>query len=245
MQLLESTVLGLRSARLTLTSPNLSIKITLFPMVHIGEPSFFRSVYEDAFSHDVALVEGVGGPIARRITRSYRWISGSKRLDLAVQPKYPSQSLVRARIVRADLSEDEFACAWRKVPLWLRALTYAIVPVVGLRYRWFGSRETLAEGMSLDDLPSRQETLNWNPETAAISQAILNSRDDYLLEHLQEQLDHPAPGVKRLAVVYGAAHMRAVLHKLTKSWGYYADEASWLTVFPLTSSKDASYHQLS
>ena len=52
MQLLESSALGLRAALIRLAGPNSLIKVSLFPMVHIGERSFFDAVYEDAFSAD-------------------------------------------------------------------------------------------------------------------------------------------------------------------------------------------------
>jgi len=54
-------------------------------MIHVGEPSFFKAVYEDACDHDVILIEGVHSPIVRRITRTYRWIGEEKRLNLVVQ----------------------------------------------------------------------------------------------------------------------------------------------------------------
>jgi hypothetical protein len=239
MQLLESSDLGLRSARLTLASRLSPTQITLFPMVHVGEANFFKTVYEDAFSHDVTFVEGIRSPIVRRITRSYRWIEGSKGIDLTVQPPYPTQQSVHARIILADLSEEEFAIAWRQVPIWLQAVMLVGAPAVGARYRWFGSRETLAGGLSLEDLPRRQETLSWNPETATLNQAILNARDARLIERLGQQLDNPTPGVRRIAVVYGACHMRAVLRALTGSRGYYAKESSWITVFTPTGSMTA------
>ena len=117
MQIIESSLLGLRSARLVLAKPNSSIEVTLFPMVHVGEPAFFARVYRDAFNHDTALVEGINSPIGHRITRSYRWITGAKRLGLIVQPRYPEPRDVHAKIIWADLSATEFATVWRSVTI--------------------------------------------------------------------------------------------------------------------------------
>jgi hypothetical protein len=200
-------------------------------MVHVGEPDFFETVFADAFSQDVVLVEGVRSPVTRRVTRSYRWIEGSKTMNLVVQPPYPSQASCHARIVHADLSGEEFAKVWHEVPLWLRLSVYVLVPVIGARRQWFGSRETLAKGLSLDDLASRDEILNFSPETVALNQAILNARDVCLVERLSEQLDDPALGVRRLAIVYGAHHMRAILRELTHRRGYHVEGGDWLTVF--------------
>jgi hypothetical protein len=202
-------------------------------MLHVGEPGFFQTVYSDAFSHDVVLVEGVRSPVVRRIARSYRWIEGSERMNLVAQPPYPTQASCHARIVHADLSAEEFARAWLGVPLWLRALIYVVVPLIGARRRWFESRETLAKALSLDDLPSRQEILDLSPETIALDRAILHARDARLVEQLREQLDDPHPDAWRLAIVYGANHMRAVLHELTHQRGYHVEHGDWLTVFSI------------
>ena len=94
MQILESSVLGLRAARLTFASKVSGKTVTLFPMVHIGVPEFYRQVYEDALTHDAVLVEGLRSPITTRITRSYRWIVGAKRLGLIVQPKLADRKSV-------------------------------------------------------------------------------------------------------------------------------------------------------
>ena len=199
-------------------------------MVHAGEPAFFRAVYEDAFAHDVVLIEGVRSPITQRMTRSYRWIEGSKTLDLGIQPPYPAQAACRARIIHPDLSAEEFAEVWRKVPWWERALISVVAPAVGLWLRWFGSRLLLARRLSLDDLPRRDEILKLSPETAALDRAILHARDARLVERLGAQIDDPGSGLRRLAIVYGACHMRAVLRALTNR-GYHVERGEWLTVF--------------
>ena len=78
-----------------------------------------------------------------------------------------------------------------------------------------------------------KELLNWSPETVALTAAILDARDERLISRLREQLDEPSNESKRLAVVYGADHMRAVLRELTKSRGFYAQHGDWLTIFSL------------
>ncbi len=231
MQIMEGSDWALRTARLSLGNPHSNIRLTLFPMVHVGEPDFFRTVFADAFSHDVVLVEGVNSPIAQRVTRAYRWIEGSKTMNLLVQRPYPAQAGCHARIVHADLSGEEFTKIWLDIPLWLRAVVYVLAPAVGAWLRWFGSRAMLARKLSLDDLPGREEILNLSPETVALNQAILHARDVRLVERLGEQLDDPGPAVRRIAIVYGANHMRAVLRELTELRGYYVERGDWLTVF--------------
>lgn len=72
MQLLDSSDLGLRSARLTFRSTGSNVTVTLFPMVHLGEAAFYDAVHKDAGARDAMLVEGVRSPAVTRITRAYR-----------------------------------------------------------------------------------------------------------------------------------------------------------------------------
>ena len=232
MQLLESSYLGLRTARLTFRGEDSNVSVTLFPMIHLGDAAFYEAVYQDACSHDVVLVEGVRSPVTTRVTRSYRWISGSKRLGLVVQPKAPPQTDSAACLIHADLSGEEFERHWRKVALATRLLLYALAPAYALYQRWFGTRESLAKGHSLDDLPSRKETLSWTPEYSALSDAILAERDKRLISVMAEHLAAPDGGPRRLAIVYGARHMRAVIKELSRR-GFHCVASEWMIVFAL------------
>lgn len=199
-------------------------------MVHVGEAAFFKAVYDEAFSQDVVLVEGVRSPVVRHLTSSYRWIDMSK-LGLVIQPRHPPEHASHARVVHADLSANEFHAQWRKVPLWLRFLAFVLAPAVGLKRRLFASRESLADKMTMEDRLSSEEILSWDPKFAAFKHSILGARDARLLERLREELDHaPQGGELRLAIVYGAAHMRAVLTELSDR-GFRSTESSWQTIF--------------
>ena len=232
MQIVESTAWALRSARLTLISAQSKVRITLFPMLHVGTPEYFEAVFADAFEHDVVLVEGVKSPSSKRIGRSYRWIQDTKAMNLVIQPAYPISAQCRATIVNADLSGEEFTKVWRNIPLYVRASVFFLAPAVGIARRWFGSRKTLAKGMTLDDLAERREVLDLRPETLALARAILRVRDARLTDRLREQLAGISAEPRRIAVVYGARHMRAVLRDLSRR-GFHVSYAEWLTVFPI------------
>jgi hypothetical protein len=232
MQILEDTAFGLRSARISLVSPVFDTTITLFPMVHVGEPDFYSRVYEDACDHDVVLIEGINSPITTRITRSYRWMLQSKRLNLSLQPRFPQSSARGLRVVHADLSADEFRVAWEEVSVWVRWLVYVAAPVIGLRRKMSASRRTLAKGLAMDDQPSQKELIDWSSEAAALTRAILDARDARLIQRLEDELDNTNGQARRIAIVYGAMHMRAVLRAATTGRGrYYAVSAEWLTIW--------------
>lgn len=233
MQLLDSSDLGLRSARLTFRSSNSPVTITLFPMVHLGGASFYDAVHKDAGAHDAMLLEGIRSPVAARITRAYRWIEGAKRIGLVVQPRPSAQSLAPAAVIHADLPKDEFERHWRKVPLYLRLVLYAGAPLYALHCRWFGSRAKLAKALALDDLPSRAETLGWQPEYQTIDEAIITARDQRLVAAMGDYLDMAPAGPRRLAIVYGAQHMRAVVKELVSKRNYRCVKSEWMLIFPL------------
>lgn len=228
MQIVESTRWGVRTARLTFRSAGSGTSVTLFPMLHVGEPSFYERVYDDAFAHDAVLTEGVKSPVANSITRSYRWIDRSPAMRLVVQPRFPAS---RAKVLHADLSQDEFETLWRDVPLYLRLAIHLLSPCLGLHRRWFGSRETLAAGLTRDDLASQEELLSWTEETAFLNRVILDARDERLIERLFTTLD-ASDAPTSIAVVYGAAHMRAASRALVRR-GYACTDAEWMTVFEL------------
>ncbi len=223
--------MGLRAARWRLKRPGSPVEVTLFPMVHVGEPAYFREVYDDAFSQDVALTEGVNSPIVRRLTQSYRWMLKSPHLDLVLQPRTPPDTV--ARIVHADLSAEEFALAWRQIPLWFRLAIGVVSPWIGLHRRWFGTRQSLAKGLSFDDAPSLKELLDFSPEGALLNEAILEVRDRRLIERLGQVIDEAGETPTRVAVVYGAHHMRTVLRFLLKTRGFRIEEGHWCAVFSL------------
>jgi hypothetical protein len=90
----------------------------------------------------------------------------------------------------------------------------------------FGSRRFLARELgSLDDLPAREERVPEGFQT--LEGLILDERDRLLLDALasiHEQRCHEPIAV---AVVYGAQHMRAVVHSLSARFGYRPVGADW------------------
>ena len=233
MQFIESSVLGVRSARLSFVSPTTPIRVTLFPMAHVGEEQFYRETYADAQAHDIIFIEGVHSPISTRITRSYRWLVGSRRLlGLIVQPRFVVADS-RARIVHADLTQHEFEAEWRGVPLWLRLAVYLLSAVVGLQRRMNYSRARLAKDMSCDDQPTMRELLAMSPETGALARPILEARDERLIERLRAELNSSEAQPQDLAIIYGARHMRAIVRELTHNRDFVVRGSEWRTIFSM------------
>jgi hypothetical protein len=229
MQILESSALGLRAARMVFRSHENPVVVTLYPMVHLGDERFYDDVYDEAFSNDVVLEEGVHSPIAQNLTRSYRWVN-VQRLGLVRQPKSITRTSITARVVNADLTAEEFEFEWRKIPLRLRAIFAFAAPLYGVYQRLFASRRSLARKMSLEDLQSEKEVLEWDPSFELVHHSLIHSRDQRLVERLAAELEGASE--KRVAIVYGAMHMRAVVRELTRR-GFKCRDATWHTAFTI------------
>ena len=111
-----------------------------------------------------------------------------------------------------------------------RLAAFVLAPLVGLQRRVFASRESLADRMSLEDRRSSEELLSWTPGLGAFEHCFLGARDARLVECLRHELDRTGNEEDRLAVVYGARHMRAVLVELNRR-GFYVADSAWRTVF--------------
>jgi hypothetical protein len=203
-------------------------------MAHVGEQEFYELTYEDALAHDVVLFEGVRSPIVARVTRSYRWLVGSRAMvGLIVQPRLPRDQ-GPAQVIHADLTTEEFAKEWRAIPVWQRAAIYVLAPLVGLHRRWFSTRGKLAKDMACEDQPTYAELLAMTPESGGLTQAILHARDGRLLEKLGVELGPDLPTSRQIAIVYGAAHMRAVVRELTTKHGFVVVGSEWRTILAIT-----------
>lgn len=113
-----------------------------------------------------------------------------------------------------------------------RLQVWCLVPVFAAGMLLFGSRRVLARALgSLDDLPVREERVPEGFED--LDRLILDERDKLLLDALASIHEQRRNEPIEVAVVYGAAHMRAVVHYLSTRFGYRPADADWLDVFEL------------
>ncbi len=174
MQFLESSVIGLRSARHRLACRGGGAEVTLFPMVHVGEAGFFDAVYTEAAAHDFVIYEGVGSRIARRLTASYRWI-GPARLGLVVQPRERFEAHGK-RAIRADMDAAEFEACWREITWPWRLAAQVAYPAAGLWQRLTATRGSLARAGTGRLSVARRDTDLELPQRAIFARAADRAR---------------------------------------------------------------------
>lgn len=226
MQFLEWSILGLRAAWHVLEHPGTGRRVSLFPVVHLGEAAFYRRVHEEAARHDLAIVEGVRSPVGRRLSRAYRWTDWG-RLGLVVQPKFAEPGVP---VLLADLPGEDFERLWRMAPLWLRLVAESYTTLGGLWLRLTASRESIGRHLNTTSLPDRDDILFWTPERAPLVHAVETVRDEVLCAAVLTAVSRE-DGPRSVAVIYGAAHFRALAPALKRA-GFRGVASEWIPVFP-------------
>jgi hypothetical protein len=230
VQLIEVSVTGVRSAVVTLRAPDRPQRILLFPMLHLGAPSFYADVTARLGRCAVVLAEGIRerSLITQALTISYRLPGRRSRLGLVVQEI--NYSGLEAQVIRPDMTGRQLRAGWRTVPVMHRVVVLAVAPIMGALFWLLGTRRMLARYAVAEDLPDAAETMI-RDRAQALTELLLDRRDALLAAALDELLEQRRDEVIDIAVVYGAAHMPAVTRCLAASYGFRPRSAEWLTVF--------------
>lgn len=197
---------------------------TLFPMMHIADRTFYDVVKQDADAHDLVMYEAFNGPMS------------TKPLPLTAEEA--SQKLIgQNKILRpngathwwyTDTSRTEMRTALRGIPIHKRlALTVAAAVMAPLsRFGWFLRwMQTIADDDDVAKAPlTRNSIVDLFGEEA--TQFVLDSRDARLAAHC-DSIMQDWSGC-RVAVIWGVAHMPALLDHLRETHGYQVADQRWM-----------------
>jgi hypothetical protein len=229
MQLVEVSMTGVRSAAITLKAPDTAMRIILFPMLHLGSASYYRSVNARLANCDLIVAEGVAGRsvIGWAISLAYRLPARRRRLALIVQTiDYASLGVP---VVRPDMTARQFRERWRSVPLLQRLAVWCLVPPFALSFALLGTRRTLSRHVGAEDLPDPME-MQARQLMPQFHELLLDHRDRLLTDCLASIYEARHAEEIDVAVVYGAGHMAAVTRELFRRYHYRPRTADWLTV---------------
>lgn len=225
MQIVDTGVLGTRSAVLRLQRKGAALNFLVFPMIHVASPRFYADVTTRLRECDLLVVEGVSGRsvLSLALTATYRVIPKNRRSGVVVDNiRYRELGVP---LINPDVSVDELATDWRTLPLRLRLMVWCLLPVVIVGQLFGGRRRLLAPSVVVndDDLPE------YDAEEQFLS-VLTDERDRRLIAALCEL--HATHSGERIdvAVVYGAGHVGAVVHALAATLDYRPRSAEWLTV---------------
>ena len=230
MQIIEMTVTGVRSAALRVRRHNTPLWFTLFPMIHVAQPSFYDEVAARLRSVDLIVAEGIksDAPENDPIMRMYQQFSRGPGRPIVVQNiDYASLGppVVNPDLTGAELDER----LRRQVPLAERLLTRASLPVVGWAVRLLGPQVIMNRYLELEDLPTAERH---DLDQDAELDVILHQRDALVVQALAGIYAEHEHDQMHVAVVYGAEHVIGIFRYLSRTLRYRVVGAEWLDVYP-------------
>ncbi len=229
MDIIDASDLGVRTVVLELRRRGTPCRFTIYPMIHVGEASFYREVASRLATHDLIVAEGIIGPsrATRLMTQVYRSKPLLDRLGLQVQ----SRDLydVGVPVVFPDMTGPELDRRWGEIGLPERAMWSVLAPATRLYLDRFASREMLANHLHLDcDTLAIEE-----PSGFELDEIVCDQRDALLCEAVTEIHTQRCEEDINVAVVYGAAHVAPLVNHLRARHGYVPRSGEWLQVFSL------------
>jgi hypothetical protein len=233
MQFIEKNSLNVRSAIYHLKKDGSGLEFLLFPMVHVGSKEFYEEVSRRLAACDSILAEGVSSKKARLLTFSYRIVGKIRRMGLLTQQEGLQVSRFGDKVVNPDLDGRVFDERWSALPFGLRAQLLFLIPLYAAYLFLFGTRETIAENLAVEDLPSSEEVLFQDESGEKLDTLLIDERDRKLLDSLGKLHDSGRGDQKTVAILYGAMHMRHVTDFLLDKLHYRVAKAEWVKVFDL------------
>ena len=232
MQFIEKNSFNVRSAVYSLKKDGSALEFLIFPMIHVGSAEFYDEISRRLASCDLILAEGVKSRRGNLLTLSYRIVRHIRRMELITQQDGMRVESFRAKILNTDIDGAAFDERWSSLPIFMRVQLLVFVPVfVGYLFL-FGTRETLAENIALDDLPSSEEILSDDEDFGPLDSLLIDERDRILIEHVA-RLDDQQKEAMQIGIVYGARHMRNTIRFLMQKLNYRIAKAEWVNVFDL------------
>lgn len=232
MQFIEKNSFNVRSAVYLLKKDGSALEFLIFPMIHVGSSEFYDEISRRLASCDLILAEGVKSRRVNLLTLSYRIVRHIRRMDLVTQHDGMRVESFRAKMLNADIDGAAFDERWSSLPISLRVQLFVLVPIFVVYLFLFGTRETLAENLALDDLPSSEEILLEDEDFEPLDSLIIDERDRRLIEHIA-RLEAQQNGARQIGIVYGARHMRNTIRFLMQKLNYRVAKAEWVKVFDL------------
>src|SRR5262247_169485 len=217
MQFIEKNSFNVRSAVYPLKKDGSGLEFLLFPMIHVGSKEFYDDVSRRLAACDLILMEGVNSKKGQILTLSYRIVKKIRRMDLVTQRDGMKISGFRDKIINSDMERRAFDERWSALPLGFRAQLFLYLPIYVVNLFLFGTRETLAKNMALEDLQSSDEILLRDESFDKLEALMSDERDRRLITHMQKLYDSHRQDKKIVGVVYGARHMRNVIRFLLGS----------------------------
>jgi len=223
MQFLESSIIGLRSAVITLTHRATPLRFVLFPLVHVAEQQFYDEVAARARLCQLIVAEGVPA----RDVPAQSWMARHHRHHLVDQGAALRLESLGVP-VRWEVEPGTGSGPGTGRPV-SRTADIAGAATIGL-IRKFLDPLDLPGVEQAEDYDQSAESLTGNWLERLLEHNVSTVRDARLIRVLDEVHRDRAAEPAKVGVVFGARHMPAVAEHLCGQLGYIAAQAEWLTV---------------
>jgi hypothetical protein len=200
------------------------MRVTIYPMLHIANQSFYEQLSKELVRCQYVLYEGV------------TWRSGNKRhplydlvarnLGAAAQEK-ALQMPAEATKINLDMGCAEFRKRFLRLPLW------NIAGIVFLRYLlWLSTLPRVLRNQFVRYGLLRRRRGSQNDDGKPLNQLILRARDKLIVENLTKFFRASGWTDESVfaGIVFGAGHMPAITAGL-RSLGYRPGTRRWVEVF--------------
>src|SRR5262245_41375553 len=187
MQIIENSVVGTRSAVLRLTRRAGGPVISIFPMVHVAEPQFYREVQRRLRACDVLVVEGIHGESTATdtLTMTYRVMPLNDESGL-VEDDIPYDDL-GVPLVTPDMTGEEVDQGWREVRRPIRWGAMVAAPIISIGEYFNGRRRLLSPDIEVNDLPDAEEELQ-HDDLDKLDELLVKRRDSRVIVALAKIL---------------------------------------------------------
>lgn len=215
MQFIEHSIIGIRSAVITLVRRSSPLAFVLIPMVHIGEREFFAEVAARARRCDLIVAEG----LPSRYVPVQKWVS-TLRFDSLVD----QTTALDLEHLGVPVQWEVPPAEWKATPAGSPAkrtaqqVKHALNDIAAAGFlRFVGRYGSLSDLPSVDQVNIRE----WR-DSDRRGEQLVHCLDDLHRQRHEEPI--------KVAVVWGAAHMAGVVDHLIDHYRYYVGGAEWISV---------------
>jgi len=221
MQITEVSVIGIRSAVTELVTAGGSLRFRLFPMIHFGMPEFYLQVVKRLRDCGLVVAEGLDRPsstgyaymLAARIT--------GRRGARALVSQDIDYASLGVPVIWPDGPEQQ-ARHKRGLGIWGWLDVVLLTPVLAVSMFLGGQDWLLRSRMEFDD--TTEARLRFG------TKILIDKRDAKILVTLEEIYQQHRDEDVTVAIVFGAAHMPAVVRGLYSRYDYRARSGEWLSI---------------
>jgi hypothetical protein len=206
--------------RTTMTHPDHDLRVTLYPVFHIGSPSFYAALSDDLKRFRVLLLEGV-----RWRWRTQLYDLAAHNLGLVTQRTHlhlpdPSERLL------LDMTAAEFGREAGRLPIRWRLVLWFLRPIL-----WVMTSTDSGRHRVWDTFSKARHVRALRDRDGPLDELIKTKRDQVMSRCLREFVQDPLRVTNGggVAVIAGAAHMPA-LYATLRQCGFEKAGVRWFEV---------------